>query len=78
MLLEISGLVKEFGDVSVLRGVDLAVEEGTVVCLVGSSGSGKSTLLRCINLLEQPTGGTILIGAWLLLAFAGLVARRSA
>ena len=59
MLLEISGLVKKFGEVSVLRGVDLAVEEGTVVCLVGSSGSGKSTLLRCINLLERPTDGTI-------------------
>jgi ABC-type polar amino acid transport system ATPase subunit len=59
MLLKISGLEKKFGELAVLRGVDLEVEEGTVVCLVGSSGSGKSTLLRCINLLEQPSGGTI-------------------
>src|SRR5690606_2081711 len=59
MLLEISGLVKKFGKLSVLRGVDLSVDEGSVVCLVGSSGSGKSTLLRCINLLERPTDKTI-------------------
>lgn len=59
MQLKISGLEKKFGALTVLRGVDLEVEEGSVVCLVGSSGSGKSTLLRCINLLEQPSGGTI-------------------
>lgn len=59
MLLEISDLTKHFGETPVLKGVDLRVEEGSVVCLVGSSGSGKSTMLRCINLLEQPSGGSI-------------------
>lgn len=59
MLLKIRNLEKSFGTLSVLKGVDLDVEEGSVVCLVGSSGSGKSTLLRCINLLEQPSGGSI-------------------
>ena len=59
MLLKIRNLEKAFGTIQVLKGVDLDVSEGTVVCLVGSSGSGKSTLLRCVNLLEQPTGGSI-------------------
>ncbi len=59
MFLDIRGLRKSFGETPVLKGVDLRVEEGSVVCLVGSSGSGKSTMLRCINLLEQPSGGSI-------------------
>lgn len=59
MLLEIEGLKKNFGENTVLRGVDLSVETGSVVCLVGSSGSGKSTLLRCVNLLEKPSAGGI-------------------
>lgn len=59
MLLNVRNLTKEFGQNSVLRGVDLTVDRKSVVCLVGSSGSGKSTLLRCINLLEQPTSGNI-------------------
>ncbi len=57
--IEIGGLHKSFGDLQVLRGIDLAVEPGEVVCVIGPSGSGKSTLLRCVNLLEQPTAGTI-------------------
>ncbi|WP_019630919.1 amino acid ABC transporter ATP-binding protein [Actinomadura atramentaria] len=57
--IEIEGLRKAFGDDEVLRGIDLAVEAGEVVCVIGPSGSGKSTLLRCVNLLEVPTGGTI-------------------
>ncbi len=52
---------KAFGDLHVLRGVDLEVGEGEVCVLIGPSGSGKSTLLRCINQLEEPTGGKILI-----------------
>lgn len=60
MLLKIRGLKKSFGPLTVLNGVDLDVDKGSVVCLVGSSGSGKSTLLRCVNLLEQPSGGSIL------------------
>ncbi|MBM2620316.1 amino acid ABC transporter ATP-binding protein [Actinoplanes sp. LDG1-06] len=57
--IEISGLHKSFGPLEVLRGIDLAVEPGEVVCVIGPSGSGKSTLLRCVNLLEEPTSGTI-------------------
>jgi polar amino acid transport system ATP-binding protein len=49
---ELHGVHKSFGEVEVLRGIDLEVEEHGVVCLIGASGSGKSTLLRCINLLE--------------------------
>nr|WP_296065393.1 amino acid ABC transporter ATP-binding protein [uncultured Actinoplanes sp.] len=57
--IEIAGLHKSFGDLEVLRGIDLAVEPGEVVCVIGPSGSGKSTLLRCVNLLEEPTSGSI-------------------
>ncbi|MGQ0433735.1 MAG: amino acid ABC transporter ATP-binding protein [Microthrixaceae bacterium] len=59
--IELRGLRKSFGDVEVLAGVDLEVAPGEVVCIIGPSGSGKSTLLRCINRLEEPTGGTVLI-----------------
>ncbi|QCB94037.1 amino acid ABC transporter ATP-binding protein [Cellulomonas shaoxiangyii] len=55
----ISGLHKSFGPREVLRGIDLEVAAGEVVCIIGPSGSGKSTLLRCVNLLEQPTAGRI-------------------
>jgi polar amino acid transport system ATP-binding protein len=57
--IEISGLHKSFGALEVLRGIDLAVEPGEVVCVIGPSGSGKSTLLRCVNLLEDPSAGSI-------------------
>lgn len=59
-IIEISNLRKAFGSQEVLKDINLRVEEGEVICLIGSSGSGKSTLLRCINLLEQPDGGSIL------------------
>ncbi|MEU5153467.1 amino acid ABC transporter ATP-binding protein [Glycomyces sp. NPDC021274] len=58
-IVEIQGLHKRFGDNEVLKGIDLQIAEGEVVCLIGPSGSGKSTLLRCVNLLETPTEGTI-------------------
>ena len=58
----VRGLEKSFGQVTVLRQVDLDVTPGSVTVLIGPSGSGKSTLLRCLNLLEQPQGGTITIG----------------
>ncbi|HEX5761937.1 MAG TPA: amino acid ABC transporter ATP-binding protein [Solirubrobacterales bacterium] len=58
-ILQIEDIHKRFGDLEVLRGVDLAVEKGEVVCVLGPSGSGKSTLLRCINLLEPPEKGQI-------------------
>lgn len=58
-ILKISGLHKEFGDLEVLKGIDLSVAEGEVVGIIGASGSGKSTLLRCINRLEKPTSGRV-------------------
>ncbi|MBV1779852.1 amino acid ABC transporter ATP-binding protein [Paeniglutamicibacter sp. ABSL32-1] len=61
---DIRGLHKSYGDNEVLRGIDLEVKPGEVVCLIGPSGSGKSTLLRCVNLLEQPNAGTIHVGGF--------------
>jgi ABC-type polar amino acid transport system ATPase subunit len=60
-ILELHGVHKRFGDLHVLRGVDLVVPKGSVVCVIGPSGSGKSTLLRCINLLEPPDDGRIVL-----------------
>ena len=60
-VVSISNLHKRFGDNHVLRGIDLTVERGEVVCIIGPSGSGKSTLLRCVNMLEQPSDGTIVV-----------------
>lgn len=59
-LLEIQGLQKNFGELKVLRDINLSIEEGEVLVLIGPSGSGKSTLLRCLNLLETPTAGEII------------------
>jgi polar amino acid transport system ATP-binding protein len=58
-IVRIQDLQKSFGSLDVLKGVDLDVEKGEVVVILGPSGSGKSTMLRCINRLEQPTGGRI-------------------
>ena len=58
----VEGVHKSFGEAEVLRGIDLAVAEHEVVCLIGASGSGKSTLLRCINLLEPIDAGRIVVG----------------
>jgi polar amino acid transport system ATP-binding protein len=60
--LRIEGVHKSFGKLEVLRGIDLALPEHDVVCLIGASGSGKSTLLRCVNLLEPIDEGRILVG----------------
>jgi polar amino acid transport system ATP-binding protein len=60
--LRVDGLHKSFGELEVLRGIDLSVSEHEVVCLIGASGSGKSTLLRCINLLEPIDAGRIMVG----------------
>ena len=57
----VTGLHKRFGENHVLRGIDLSVERGEVVCIIGPSGSGKSTLLRCVNLLEKPSDGRITV-----------------
>ncbi|HEY4606055.1 MAG TPA: amino acid ABC transporter ATP-binding protein [Acidimicrobiia bacterium] len=59
--IEIVDLHKYFGELEVLKGIDFEVAEREVVCVIGPSGSGKSTLLRCVNRLEDPTSGTILI-----------------
>jgi len=59
--IQIRNLHKYFGELEVLRGIDFDVQFGEVVCLIGPSGSGKSTLLRCVNKLEDPTSGKILI-----------------
>ena len=58
-VIEITDLTKSFGAVEVLKGISTTVAAGEVVCVIGASGSGKSTLLRCVNLLEQPTSGSI-------------------
>jgi polar amino acid transport system ATP-binding protein len=58
-MLSLQGVCKRFGELEVLRGVDLEIRKGEVVCVLGPSGSGKSTLLRCLNLLEPPEDGDI-------------------
>jgi polar amino acid transport system ATP-binding protein len=60
-VVEIKNLHKSFGDNHVLRGIDFTVRQGEVVCIIGPSGSGKSTLLRCVNLLEVPQQGQVLV-----------------
>jgi polar amino acid transport system ATP-binding protein len=58
---EIRELHKSFGSLEVLKGIDLTVDPGQVICVIGPSGSGKSTLLRCVNLLEEPTAGQVIV-----------------
>jgi polar amino acid transport system ATP-binding protein len=60
-VVNVNDLNKSFGSNHVLRGIDLHVQRGEVVCIIGPSGSGKSTLLRCINMLEQPSSGSIVV-----------------
>ena len=60
-LLDIRGLHKQYGQLEVLKGVDLTMQRGNVVTLIGSSGSGKTTLLRCVNMLEEFQSGQILL-----------------
>ena len=59
--IEVRNLSKRFGDHEVLKDISLSVNQGEIISIIGSSGSGKSTILRCINLLEEPTGGDIII-----------------
>ena len=60
-MIKITDLRKSYGNLDVLKGIDLTIAEREVVVIIGPSGSGKSTLLRCINYLEEPTGGSIVI-----------------
>jgi len=69
---------KSFGPVEVLRRVSLEVAERDVVCVIGPSGSGKTTLLRCLALLEQPSGGRILMNGTTIGSAAPNAAERSA
>ncbi len=57
----VKGLVKSFGNLEVLKGIDAEIDKGEVICVIGPSGSGKSTFLRCLNLLEEPTDGEIIV-----------------
>ena len=59
-IISVNGLKKDFGENNVLKDINFSVKRGDVTCNIGSSGSGKSTMLRCINLLEEPTGGEII------------------
>ncbi|MHA7240065.1 amino acid ABC transporter ATP-binding protein [Arthrobacter sp. TMS1-12-1] len=59
--IEVRALCKNFGSNEVLKGIDFHVDHGEVVCVIGPSGSGKSTLLRCVNRLEEPTSGTVMV-----------------
>ena len=61
-VIRVNGLHKRFGDLEVLRGIDCAIAASEVVCVIGPSGSGKSTFLRCLNVLEDASGGEVLIG----------------
>ena len=57
----VNGLVKSFGNLEVLKGINAEIDKGEVICVIGPSGSGKSTFLRCLNLLEEPTAGEIVV-----------------
>lgn len=65
-IIEIKGLRKSFGDLEVLKGIDLTMDQGEVVVIIGPSGSGKSTLLRCLDFLEYPTSGEIRVNGELI------------
>ena len=59
-IIEVRGLKKSFNKQPVLKGIDIDINKGDVLCIIGASGSGKSTFLRCLNMLEVPTGGAIM------------------
>ena len=77
-MIDIKGLKKDFGDLRVLKGIDLHIDKGERVVIIGPSGSGKSTLLRCMNLLEVPTGGQIIFEGTTLLTKRRISTRSAA
>ncbi len=66
-ILEVKNLRKSFGNVEVLKGIDFTLEKGEALSIIGSSGSGKTTLLRCLNFLERPDNGSIIVNGETLL-----------
>ena len=60
-MIEVKNLYKSFGKLEVLKGISETIQDQEVVCVIGPSGSGKSTFLRCLNLLEEPTSGVIMV-----------------
>ena len=60
-ILEVKGIEKSFGTLKVLEGIDFSLERGETIAIIGSSGSGKTTLLRCLNFLERPDKGSIVV-----------------
>ena len=60
-MIEVKNLCKSFGDLQVLKGISETINDREVVCVIGPSGSGKSTFLRCLNLLEEPSGGEVFL-----------------
>ena len=59
-MIDVINLTKKFGDIDVLNGIDVKINKGDIICVIGPSGSGKSTFLRCLNCMEDPTGGQII------------------
>lgn len=59
-MIDVINLQKKFGDLEVLKGISIKIEKGDIMCVIGPSGSGKSTFLRCLNCMEDPTGGSII------------------
>ena len=76
-VLEVKNLTKRFGDLEVLKGVSFSLEKGQVLAIIGSSGGGKSTLLRCLNFLETPDGGQIIVNGKQLLSGSEEEIRRN-
>ena len=61
VIIDVKDLHKSYGQTEVIKGVDMTVRKGEVICIIGPSGAGKSTILRCLNGLEQATGGKIVV-----------------
>ena len=62
-MIDVINLTKKFGDVDVLNGIDVKINKGDIICVIGPSGSGKSTFLRCLNCMEDPTSGQIIFNS---------------